>query len=555
MKPTLSVPDSITIHEQDTQELIKKLIDENLSLKKRNQELELLNNMAKTVVEDLDIKKIMQSVIDAGTQLSGAGTGAFFYNTDVSGSSYILYTISGESIEASSFILPDSLINAGDKVNQQVIRSNNITIDEVNFKNIKGRSLEGIGFKSYMVAPVISKTGKVLGRLFFTHKDSGKFTEKEEYLVSLLSAHAAVALEVSKLVESKESNLEHFRSMAESIPQMVWTGREDGYIDFFNLQWLEYTGLSFEDLKGMGWTKVLHPDDIEKTIKQWTAAVNSGEKFELEYRLKKANEINYRWHLGRALPIKNKSGQIIKWFGTCTDIDDQKKLQEKKDEFFGIASHELKTPITSIKAYVQLLERLLTDNSTAKDYLGRANTYIDRLNSLIADLLDVSKIQAGRLPFHISEFEFDHLVKDAVECVQPTLQKHRIIIEGEAGQIVRGDRQRLEQVFVNYLSNAIKYSPQSDKVLIRVSKNNKEVKVAVEDFGIGIPKENQEKIFDRFYRVEADCKKFSGLGIGLYISSEIVKRHKGKTWVDSTEGKGSIFYFSIPIKKDLKTAI
>lgn len=222
---------------------------------------------------------------------------------------------------------------------------------------------------------------------------------------------------------------------------------------------------------------------------------------------------------------------------------------EKKDEFMGIASHELKTPLTSVKAYIQLAEKSVKEGepSTTARYVKKAEIAIGKLEGLISELLDVSRLQAGRLQFHFTKFDLNSLVKEVISNVQSTAPTHRIIKEGESPSLVNADRDRIEQVLINLITNAVKYSPGANKVIIRVSESDKEVIVSVTDFGIGIKKESMPKIFDRYYRVETGGIKFQGLGIGLYIASEIVKRHEGRMWAESEEGKGSTFYFSLPL--------
>lgn len=342
-------------------------------------------------------------------------------------------------------------------------------------------------------------------------------------------------------------SIERFRYLAESIPHLVWTAKPEGMFDYYNQNWVDYTGLSIDDSKETGWMAALHPDDLRKCIKSWEESIENTQGYEIECRLRRKDG-RYRWYLNRAIPLKDAEGNIIKWFGTFTDINDQKTLNDKKDEFIGIASHELKTPLTSIKAYVQLLERIVEKgvDEPARLYVKKTGDYIERLNNLISDLLDVSKIQAGKLQFNMEEFAFDDLVNESVESMTYLSKKHSIHLKGSSGARVFGDKNRLEQVFMNYLSNAIKYSPNHDRIEVEVSRvHDDQVQVRITDYGIGIPKEKLPRLFDRFYRVESN--NISGLGIGLYISSEILKRHKGKTWVESEEGKGSSFYFTLPV--------
>ena len=210
----------------------------------------------------------------------------------------------------------------------------------------------------------------------------------------------------------------------------------------------------------------------------------------------------YRWHLCRSSAIRNDEGIITSWVGAATDIHDQKTKEQAKDEFISIASHELKTPLTTAKAYIQLLEMSM-EKTNDKDliFAQKAGASIDRLNDLIAELLDVSKIQNGKLALNITTFNFNEMLADAVEEMQyaPT---HSIIKTGEIDNDVTGDKERLQQVVINLLTNAVKYSPKADKVFVNVVQEDGEIKVSVKDSGIGIRKENLGKIFERYYREE-----------------------------------------------------
>ena len=220
---------------------------------------------------------------------------------------------------------------------------------------------------------------------------------------------------------------------------------------------------------------------------------------------------------------------------------------KRKDEFMSIASHELKTPLASVKAYVQLLDRSLAKDERIKGYLDRTLAQINKLNSLIVDLLDTSRIENGRLKFNESLFNFNKLLKESVEMISQIYPDYKILVSGESNVLVRGDETRLEQVILNYMTNAIKYSPDIRELELHSSVQDNFLIVSVKDFGIGIPKENQADVFRKFYRVEGSAQRFQGLGVGLYICFEIIRRHNGKCWLESEVGKGSTFYFSLPI--------
>jgi len=257
--------------------------------------------------------------------------------------------------------------------------------------------------------------------------------------------------------------------------------------------------------------------------------------------------------------IKNKKKKVIAAASIITDITQQKELERQKDDFLSMASHELKTPITSLKMFIDLQRQQLNEKNSQKAHYfnERIHDQANRLKELTNDLLDVSRIQTNKLRFNREEFDMADVIQDTVEGLQATTQKHEIVIKGIDGEKVYGDRYRIYQVLVNLISNAIKYSPTGKKISVQAKKDKEYVVVSVKDNGIGISKAQQNKIFERLYQVtDPDVKTFPGLGLGLYISKVIIERHKGKIWVESAKGKGSTFYFSLPLyQKEHKTEV
>lgn len=258
-------------------------------------------------------------------------------------------------------------------------------------------------------------------------------------------------------------------------------------------------------------------------------------------------------------PIKNHRGKIVGASKIARDITNQKALEKQKDDLIGITSHELKTPLTSIKAYVQILEKRLAELKLKelKYMTNRIDKQINNLTALIADLLDVTKIQAGKVILKKEKFILNDMVKEYVKDViatAETIKKRKLsvqIIEDNIIEIV-ADKYRIGQVMTNLLTNAVRYSPKSNKIVIRITKDKSYGCVSVQDFGVGISEENQAKVFERFFRADPTVgqnKILSSLGLGLFISSEIVKQHEGKIWIDSKEGKGSTFSFCIPLNE------
>jgi signal transduction histidine kinase len=221
-----------------------------------------------------------------------------------------------------------------------------------------------------------------------------------------------------------------------------------------------------------------------------------------------------------------------------------------RDEFMALASHELKTPVTSLKMYTQVLQRQAERRGEADlaSRLGRMDRQLDKLTGLINDLLDVVRLQGGRIEYTDEAVDLNAVVHEAVGDVQPTATKHRIAVEGEIAGHAWGDRERIGQVVINLLTNAVKYSPQADRVIVRLGTDERGATIAVQDFGIGISGDHLPHLFEQFYRVSDPSEKtFPGLGIGLYIASEIVRRHGGDIRVESAPGMGTTFTVALPL--------
>lgn len=263
------------------------------------------------------------------------------------------------------------------------------------------------------------------------------------------------------------------------------------------------------------------------------------------------------WYDFTVTPVYLDEGTIegVAFFGF--DVSDLvlgkqavQELMHRKDEFLSIASHELKTPITSIKLSLQVASRLLRSGKSVQNleqFIDKANRQGDKLNELVQDLLDVTKIQAGKMVFNYSTFDSQSLIQQCVDDVQDHNDSHEIRIISNENVSLHADMNRIEQVIINFISNAVKYSPEANLVEISSIISKDKFRLSVRDFGIGIPKDKQDQIFDRFYRVQESSVKFSGLGLGLYISAEIIRRHNGTIGVSSEDGKGSEFWFEIPL--------
>jgi len=409
---------------------ITEQVEAQASIKRNAQNLELLNSIGKVILEQLEVKEVLQQVTDVTTQITGASFGAFFYNTyDDNGEAFMLYTLSGaSSAQFESLGMPrHTALFKPTFSSSEVIRVDDVTMDSRYGKNMPlfGMPSGHLDVKSYLAVPVVSASGEVIGGLLFGHPEVGQFRAEHEDLVESIASQAAIALENSRL---------------------------------------------FEEIKTMS---------------------------------------------------------------------------DKKDEFIALASHELKTPLTTIKGYLQLLAKKKQDRVNAL-FIEKTLDQVAKLNALIADLLDVSKIEAGKLQFNLEHFDLRLLLKEVMETFPYTYKTHKIIFhDANEPAIVYADKQRIEQVINNLLTNAIKYSPAADLVEISLFKDAEVVTVRVKDYGIGLKEEHKSKIFTRFYRADG-VVNVSGLGIGLHLTKEIIDRHNGQIGVESTFGVGSEFYFTLP---------
>jgi two-component system, chemotaxis family, CheB/CheR fusion protein len=359
--------------------------------------------------------------------------------------------------------------------------------------------------------------------------------------------------ERKQAVEALEESEKRFHTLSDQAPVMIWMTDENQHTNFVNKTWLSFTGKSMTRETGMGWYDGIHPDDQDQFLSLYTDAFQKRLEFKADYRLKRHNG-EYRWILAHGVPRYTHTETFLGYIGTSIDITDRIELERQKDDFMGIASHELKTPVTSIKAYAQILYekfKKLNDDTSAS-MLARLDKQIDKLTSLINTLLDVARIQSGQMEYDADYFDSRLFTQEIVEEMQRTTVKHHIVIEANepAGTTAYADRARVGQVLSNLISNAIKYSPDEKIIIVRTALQDNNILFSVRDFGVGIQRNLHERIFERFYRVSEQAgNRVSGLGLGLFISAQIIRQQGGKIWVESEPAEGSEFLFSLPLQK------
>lgn len=372
----------------------------------------------------------------------------------------------------------------------------------------------------------------------------------------------------------KESELS-FKTLADTVPQIVWTSRPDGWLDYYNQRWFEYTGMTREESQGWGWEAVLHPEDVQMCLDTWRECLRTGKKYQVEYRLRHGSDGEYRWHLGLAFPLRNHKGEIIKWFGSSTDIDNQKRVEAElwnaleqqqaactaaekanriKDEFLAVLSHELRTPLNPILGWVQLLKTHRLDAAKTAQAIEIIERNTKLQVELIEDLLDVSRILQGKLTLNVCKINLVKTISAALDSISLASAAKEITIETMLGENVgeiTGDSARLQQIIWNLLSNAVKFTSPGGKVEVRLEESNYMAQIQVSDTGKGISPDFLPYIFDYFRQEDSSItRKYGGLGLGLAIVRWLVELHGGTVKASSLgEGHGATFTVRLPFSR------
>jgi two-component system CheB/CheR fusion protein len=409
---------------------------------------------------------------------------------------------------------------------------------------VQTRDIPFTGFEVTAEFPGIGRKSMLL--------NAHKFPKKEGDESLILLAIQDISSRKQNEEELRE-NEEKFRMLVQNSSDIITVFDQDATIKYESPAIENILGYKSEERVGrnINMDPIVHADDRQLKINLLKAAVeNPQQNIYGEFRLRHKNG-SYRTieAIFRSFLDDKRINGII---ANYRDITDRKILEQQKDEFIGIASHELKTPVTSIKAYTQMLQDVFekANDKHSAEMLEKMNHQVDRLTTLIVDLLDFTRIEGGKLKFKEEQFDLNDLIAEKVEEMQRTTKRHKIEKKLDKSVEMYGDRDRSAQVLTNLLNNAIKYSPQSDKIIVSSKLRKDKVTICVQDFGIGIEKELTTRVFDRFFRVtEPLMNTFPGLGLGLYIAAEIVKKQGGEIWMTSQKGKGSKFCYAVPLKK------
>jgi PAS domain S-box-containing protein len=591
------------------------------ALRDETRNLAILNRTGASIAAELDLDRVVQMVTDAGVALAGAQFGAFFYNVlDEKGESYMLYALSGVEREAfANFAMPRATaVFHPTFQGDGIIRSDNILQDPRygHSEPHRGMPKGHLPVRSYLAVPVISRSGEVLGGLFFGHAEIGMFKQEHEVLLAGIAGQAAVAIDNARLFQSAQRELEErrrveialreseerFRAIANSIDQLIWATRADGYHDYYNQRWYEYTGVPEGTTDGEAWNGMFHPDDQEHAWSVWRHCLATGEPYHIEYRLRHRSG-EYRWVLGRAQPVRDEDGRIKRWFGTCTDIHDFKQAQdalrasreralrteeetrrlasilaervkeldaanEEIQRFAYIVSHDLRAPLVNVMGFTSELEgaqaeierfyrnvqqadpNLIAPDAKAAieadlpEAIGFIRSSTVKMDKLIRAILKLSR--EGRRVLAPEPIDMVQLLETQRGSVAHQLHERGAELLIEPVPDLTSDRLAIEQIFGNLIDNAVKYlhSSRAGRIVVRGRNLADNVLYEVEDNGRGIDPKDFERIFDLFRRSGAQDQQ--GEGIGLAHVRALVRRLGGTISVSSRVGEGSTFTVILP---------
>ena len=427
------------------------------------------------------------------------------------------------------------------------------------------------GLRACWSVPFRDSHGRVLGTFAIYYQQPRVPSDEELDEIKTAAYLASVAVERKRADEALSSSEQRYRGLAESMPLVLWTARPDGQIDYCNRRWYDYTGLSFEQIRSYGWPAALHPDDRAPYLARWAVALQRGEPYDVEYRLRRADG-DYRWHLGRTVPARDDHGQVMFWVGTATDIDDQKRAEaeirrlnerlelrvaertaqlasanHELEAFSYSVSHDLRAPLRHIDGFARLLgqhESGRLDETSAR-YLRIIGESARKMGQLIDDLLSFSRMsrtEMQTLPVNLSQ-----LVEDVRQELAPALERRSISWTIGALPVVRGDPAMLRLVFVNLLSNAVKYTAPRAHGQIAISASDAadgECVMTIADNGVGFDMQYVHKLFGVFQRLHRD-EEFEGTGIGLATVRRIINRHGGRVWAEGRLEQGATFHFTL----------
>lgn len=382
--------------------------------------------------------------------------------------------------------------------------------------------------------------------------------EQAEKLRETTTTLAQRTAEAERAAAALAETEQQSRTMLNALPTLAWTAKPDGYIDWYNSRWYEYTGTTPDDMAGWGWQSAHDPDALPRVLERWRSSIATGQPFEMTFPLK-GGDGRFKPFLTRVSPIIDSHGKVVRWFGTNTDVEAEyaareaaERANQAKTDFLATMSHELRTPLNAIAGYSELLEIGVHGPVTVqqREAINRIQRSQRHLLSLINDVLNFAKLEAGHVEYLLTTVS----VRETIDAIEPLLEPQlrarglRFDRDGCAdGRIVRADPEKLQQILVNLLSNAIKFTEPGGLVRMRCNAEEAFIAISVEDTGVGIAADQLERVFEPFVQIERRLNSsHEGTGLGLAISRDLARGMGGDLHAESVVGAGSVFVLRLP---------
>jgi PAS domain S-box-containing protein len=436
--------------------------------------------------------------------------------------------------------------------------------------NNGGSMFRSIKVKATIICPLL-KDNKLVAMISLHSSEPRGWTEDEIQLFEVVAERSWAYIERARLDRELRESEAEFRTLADSMAQMIWVTRPDGFHEYYNKQWYDFTGVPEGSTDGEEWNGMFHPDDQERAWERWRHSLETGEPYEIEYRLRRHDGV-YRWVLGRALPARAEDNSIRKWYGTCTDIEEHKRAETMlveareaaeaaslaKSEFLANMSHEIRTPMNAVIGMSHILARTEPLTPKQKDCVKTLQMSAGALLDLINDLLDIAKIESHSVQLEKAPFSMTRLLQDIVSMMSVRAREKGLALTADTDALQDrhfiGDPTRLRQVMLNLCSNAIKFTEKGGVHITAhcESSGNKgiqNVRIDVKDTGIGIAADKQQVIFQKFVQADTTInRKYGGTGLGLAITKTLAEIMDGDILLESTPGKGSTFSLILPLQ-------
>jgi PAS domain S-box-containing protein len=398
----------------------------------------------------------------------------------------------------------------------------------------------------------LHKAGRLVAAIGAHQQTPRRWLPEEVELVQLVANRCWESIEQAHVTRALQESERQFRTLAETIPHLAWMADETGHIFWYNRRWYDYTGVTFEAMEGWGWQKVHDPAVLPNVLAQWQGTIATGEPFEMVFPIKGADGA-FRSFLTRIEPVRDNEGRVVRWFGTNTDITEQRRTEEELrrmnhelEEFAYVASHDLQEPLRMVNIYTQLLlKRLGGEDAMVSQYAGFVRQGVTRMEALINDLLTFSRLVHTE-PLPVGAADLSASLNEALSVLKSHIEESRAVITSQSLPTVRGETLQMAHVFQNILSNALKYRTKdvAPEIHISAELDGGQWVISVRDNGIGFEPQYAERIFGLFKRLHN--QEYPGTGLGLAICQRVVQRYGGRMWAEGRLGAGATFRFSLP---------